>query len=179
MHAGTPTFRGKAESTLGLRASNVFRSSEVEPIRESLRAGIDSRQGGRRLPSSVEDRDRAAGRCRPPRRLGKADRALSGLSPRRPAPVAGCTLALDLAARPVRGVICKRRLIPRLSPWTEGPRRHAALGLLAGAVSAPFLPGLGNRHEESLGIGAGREEPTSKRRSFSLDPHHRARFRRV
>ena len=173
MHAGTPTFRGKAESTLGLRASDVFRSSEVEPIRESLRAGIDSRQGGRRLPSSVEDRDRAAGRCRPPRRLGKADRALSGLSPRRPAPVAGCTLALDLAARPVRGVICKRRLV------REGPRRHAALGLLAGAVFAPFLPGLGNRHEESLGIGAGREEPTSKRRSFSLDPHHRARFRRV
>jgi hypothetical protein len=94
-----------------LRASDALRAPKVEPIRESLRAGNDSWQGGRRFPSSVEDRARAAGRCRPPRRLGKSDRAIYGLSSVRPAPEAGMTLALDLAARPVRGVICQRRLI--------------------------------------------------------------------
>jgi hypothetical protein len=46
---------------------------------------------------------------------------------------------LDLAAGPVRGVICKSRPSPIWSNGKKGSRRHAALGLLAHtrAVLAP------------------------------------------
>jgi hypothetical protein len=83
------------------------------------------RQGTGTFPSPVGDRVHPAARRRPPRRLGEAHRVVPPCSGSRASPV------LDLAAGPVRGVICKTRRFPE---GNNGSRRHAALGLLDSQV---------------------------------------------